>query len=113
MGVEEMEEVMARINAKRGQIKIAYGRPDRHDDPDICVAWGGGGADKSDGRYVLHALTEPRLGYSLPSMEVESRPSVVEELERRGYDIATLRLTISRKDESAAIAQTQDDRHND
>jgi hypothetical protein len=83
--------------AKPGELKIVYGKPGRHDEPDLCVAWGGGGADKSDGRTAMHALTEKRLGYSFPSMAIEQRPSLVEELESRGYDITTLRFTIQRK----------------
>lgn len=83
--------------AKPGELKIAYGKVDRHTRPDICVAWGAGGADKCDGRYAMHALTEKRMAYAFPSMEVEYRPSVIEELEARGYDITTLRFTISRK----------------
>ncbi len=83
--------------AKPGQLKIAYGRASRHDKPDLCVAWGAGGADKPDARTAMHALTEKRLGYAFPSMVVEQRPSLVEELEARGYDITTLRFTIERK----------------
>jgi|GEM_PF-1849238 len=82
--------------AKPGEVKIVYGRTSRYDDPDICVAWGAGGADKSDARMVMHALTEKRLGYTFPSLAVEQRPSLVGELEARGYDITTLRFTIQR-----------------
>lgn len=82
--------------AKPGEVKIVYGRPDRHDAPDICAAWGGSGADKSDARTVMHALTERRMVRAFPSMELEERPSLVEELEARGYDITTLRFTIER-----------------
>jgi len=91
--------------AKPGEIKIAFGRPSRHDDPDLCVAWGGGGADKSDARYALHALTEKRYGYAFPSMTLEQQPSVIEELEARGYDITTLRFSIQRKPAKAIEAR--------
>jgi hypothetical protein len=83
--------------AKPGELKIAYGKIDRYNDPDLCVAWGAGGADKSDARTALHALTEKRMAYAFPSMGIEERPSLIEELEARGYDITTLRFTISRK----------------
>lgn len=84
--------------AKPGEVKVAFGKPSRFDDPDLCVAWGGGGADKPDARTVLHALTEKRWGWAFPSMEIEERPSLVEELEARGYDITTLRFTVQRLD---------------
>ncbi len=83
--------------AKPGEIKIAYGKPDRHDAPDICAAWGGEGADKSDARMVMHAMTEKRAGYAFPSMHVEERASLIDELEARGYDITTLHFSIKRK----------------
>lgn len=83
--------------AKPGEIKIAYGKADRYDQPDICAAWGGGGADKPDARMVMHALTERRMAPAFPSLNYEERPSLVEELEARGYDITTLKLTVSKK----------------
>jgi hypothetical protein len=83
--------------AKPGEIKIAYGRASRHDDPDLCVAWGAGGAAKPDARTAMNAFTEKRLAYAFPSMQIEERPSLIEELEARGYDIETLRFSIQRK----------------
>jgi hypothetical protein len=83
--------------AKPGEIKIAYGKANRYDAPDLCAAWGGAGASKPDARTVMHALTEKRVARAFPSMEYEERPSLVEELEARGYDIETLRFTIQLK----------------
>lgn len=82
--------------AKPGEIKIAYGRASPHDSPDLCAAWGGGGADKSDARTIMHALTERRMVPAFPTLDYEQRPSLVEELEARGYDITTLRFTVQR-----------------
>ncbi|APX66264.1 hypothetical protein AV944_10985 [Sphingomonas sp. LK11] len=59
--------------------------------------WGGQGADKSDARTVMHAMTERRMAPTFPSLNYEERPSLVEELEARGYDITTLRFTIQKK----------------
>lgn len=83
--------------AKPGEIKIAYGRPDRHSDPDLCVAWGDGTDMKPTARLVMHALDEKRMGYSFPNMDIEHRPSLIDELEARGYDITTLKFSIQRK----------------
>ena len=83
--------------AKPGELKIVYGRASRYDEPDICAVWGGGGADKPDARTVMHALTERRMVPAFPSLKYEERPSLIEELEARGYDITTLRLSIQRK----------------
>lgn len=93
--------------AKPGEVKIVFGRADRHDDPDICAVWGGNGADKSDARMVMHAMTERRMSPSFPSLKYEERPSLIEELEARGYDITTLRFTISRKASRGDHQQTK------
>ncbi|MBB4857000.1 hypothetical protein HNO88_000297 [Novosphingobium chloroacetimidivorans] len=83
--------------AKPGEVKIVYGKADRYDAPDLCAVWGGQGADKCDARMVMTAMTEKRRGYSLTKMAAEERPSLVEELEARGYDITTLKFSIQRK----------------
>src|SRR3546814_5811953 len=80
--------------AKPGEVRIVYGRADKYDEPALCAAWGGSGADKSDARMMMHALTEKRMGYAFPSMEVEQRPSLTEELEARG-DRTSTRLNSS------------------
>lgn len=82
--------------AKPGQLKIVYGREDRYSRPDVVVAWGGHGADKCDARMAMHALTEKRMTRAFPSMDIIFEPSLIEELEARGYDITTLRFTIQR-----------------
>ena len=82
--------------AKPGELKIAYGR-DEGGTLDICFAWGGAGADKSDGGMLCHALDNKRLRYSFPSGEIIEGPSIFEELEARGYDITTFKLTVQQK----------------
>lgn len=92
--------------AKPGEVKIVYGRESRYDTPDLCAAWGGAGADKPDARTVMHALTERRMAPAFPSMDYEERPSLIEELEARGYDITTLRFSVSkRRDRDACLAE--------
>lgn len=85
--------------AKHGEIKIVYGKADRHSRPDLCVAWGAGADMKPTASLVMHALDQKRMGYKFPTMEVEYRPSLLEELETRGFDITTLRFSIQRKGE--------------
>jgi len=87
--------------AKRGQLKAAFGREDRHSKPELLYAWGGGGAQSPDARVLAAAFEDKRHGYGFPSMRLEERPSLIEELEARGYDITTLRFTIQQKDQPA------------
>lgn len=84
--------------ARPGQIKIAYGRIDRHNNPDLCVAWGPGTDMKCTGRLIMNAITEKTLHAKFPGPGHEYRPSLVDELEARGFDITTLRITIEKKE---------------
>ena len=78
-----------RIAAKPGQLVAAWGRgEDRGDSPAIQYAWGGAGAGKPDGRILCNAIEE---------CGVFMGRTLAQELEARGYDITTLRFSISRK----------------
>lgn len=83
--------------AKPGEIKIVYGKADRYSRPDLCVAWGDGVDMKPTARLVMNALEGKRMTRAFPSMDVTYEPSLIEELETRGFDITTLRFTIQRK----------------
>ncbi len=83
--------------AKAGELKAGYGWPDKHADLSMVYVWGGGGADKCDARMLGGFIEDKRLGYAFPSMAIEEGPSLLEELEARGYDITTLRFSIQRK----------------
>lgn len=80
--------------AKPGQLLARYGRADRYSRPSIVYAWGAGGAAKPDSRILCAALEE---------IAVCDGRSLADELERRGYDLTTLRFSIQRK---AALAPT-------
>ena len=84
--------------AKPGELKVGYGRKDRHCSPSLVYVWGGGGAQKPGARVLGSAFEDKRHGYAFPSMALEQRPSLIEELEARGYDITTLRFSIQMKE---------------
>ena len=80
-----------RINtlaAKPGQLKAGWGRPGPMQHPDLCYAWGADGADKTDGRILSGAFEDKNNVFGR---------SLREELERRGYDITTLKFSIQQK----------------
>ena len=83
--------------AKLGEIKIAWGRVDAHNSPDLCVAWGDGTDMKCTGMLMLHAFTEKRLRPSFRRPGYEYEPSLIDELEERGFDITTIKFTIQKK----------------
>ena len=72
--------------AKAGQLVARWGRPSRGEAPDLVYAWGGAGADKSDSRCLMNALEDA---------PTSSGRGLRSELESRGYDISTLRFSIS------------------
>ena len=76
-----------RVNAKPGELVVAFGREDRWNRPDLLYAWGGEGAAKPDSRVVMTAIEEAKV--------FEGR-SLREELALRGYDIESLRFTVRR-----------------
>lgn len=83
--------------AKPGELKAAYGRADRYSEPSVVYVWGGDGAAKGDARMLASLIEDKRKEYAFPSMQIEDRPSLIEELEARGYDITTLRITVQQK----------------
>jgi len=83
--------------AKPGELRASYGRADRHSTPSVVYTWGGAGAAKGDARMLASFIEDKRKEYAFPSMQIEDRPSLIEELEARGYDITTLRITVQQK----------------
>jgi hypothetical protein len=84
--------------AKPGELVVAWGRVDKHETPSICYAYPDRDG-KCDSRLLCDALEGPRYrpdfrnghaGYTVEK-------SLMKELEERGYDLTTLRLTIRRK----------------
>lgn len=82
--------------AKPGELKALWGRADRHDGPDVCYVWGQG-VDRADGRLLHTYLSTERMTYAFPSMDIKYEPSLLDELEARGYDITTLKISIKKK----------------
>lgn len=77
--------------ARDGQVKLQYGKLP-NDTHDICVVWGNG-CGKADSRLIMSAFTQKTFRPGT----FDSNPSLVEELDRRGYDITTLRFSIEKK----------------
>ena len=92
--------------AKPGQVIVYYGKVP-YEDPDVCVAWGGGGVNKRHANLLLSMLTAKRveLAYTdefkkksggLPYFFGDSYLTL---LENAGFDITTLQISISCKKE--------------
>ena len=77
--------------ARSGQIKCQWGKL-ADADPDLVLCWGDGTA-KADANLLHHALSSK--DYS--PMDKTWHPSLLEELEARGYDLATLKISVEKK----------------
>ncbi|NTF16825.1 hypothetical protein G6L37_00100 [Agrobacterium rubi] len=90
--------------AKPGQLVVAWGRVDRHNKPSIVYAYPDRDG-KCDSRIICDALEgeryRPSYSYDGPGYEVDR--SLLEELAARGYDLTTLRLTISKRADTSEV----------
>lgn len=82
--------------AKPGQLVVAWGRVDRHSNPSVVYAYPDRDG-KSDSRLLCDALEGERYQPTLSRPGYTVEKSLLEELEERGYDLTTLRITISKK----------------
>jgi len=82
--------------AKLGQLLVQWGKLP-NDQPDVIFSHGGDGANKCDSSllYTVLCCERPRVDCDT-GMIVWDR-SLVSELELRGYDLTTLRLSIMKK----------------
>ena len=90
---------MGRISkAKEGEIKLQWGKLP-HDNPDIIISWGDG--CKTDSRFVMNTFCSKTPDPHTQPIFSKMRPSFVEELEARGYDITTIKFSISKQPKAA------------
>lgn len=99
-----MKKRYRRKHAKPGQLLIYYGKLP-HDDPDVVFAWGEAGANRYDASFLTFALSGKRQRVVYGEDRVKNGgwpvvfdPSVIEELEARGYDITTIQFSIMKKE---------------
>lgn len=91
---------------KPGVLRLFYGKADRHDNPQVCYQWGGSGADKCDAHLLHSVFASPRLEICYGDEREKHGPykfgsSLIEEFEKRGYDISTLKFSIEQKSQPA------------
>lgn len=82
-------------SAKFGQIKIQYGYS-KHEGEDHFMCYGGHENSRRDVRLLMSSINEKR--YNRISGKYEN--SLMEELEERGYDLRTLKISVEKKEPS-------------
>lgn len=78
-----------------GQIKMQKGKIDG--DVDMCIFYGDN-VPRCDRALVMNVLCSERMRLNFSSMKYEPDPSLIDELEARGYDLDTLQFSIKRKE---------------
>ena len=79
---------------KDGELRVYWGRPDRHDYPDVVLAWQGDRGMRADTALLHSYLCSQRPNPHKKPIFSVMEPSLVEELTARGYDITTLKFSI-------------------
>lgn len=85
---------MKRFSAPRarpGQLKAQWGKL-KDDNPDICYVWGEG-VPKADS-HLLHNTISSKRHHPFDNSWSDG---FLEELEKRGYDLTTLKFSIEKK----------------
>jgi hypothetical protein len=88
--------------AKPGQLIVTWAHR-KCDGPDLYFINGGSGATQWDRALANYAFCAPRIRFvygeeaAKIGSDTDFEPSFVEELEKRGYDLTTLRFSIQKK----------------
>lgn len=91
---DELNKRYRRPKTKDGQIIVRRGKIDG--DVDMCIFFGDG-VPRCDRALVIDALCSKRQRTDLSTMRPVFDPSLMNELDERGYDIDTLRFSIQKK----------------
>lgn len=87
---------MRRPTVRAGELHVYWGREARGENPDV-IYHSGDGVPKCDRRLLHYALSCDRMETDLDNGGIKFSPSFIAELERRGYDITTLKFSIRKK----------------
>ena len=85
------------LTAKPGQLRYQWGNPGDGEPLELVCAWGAG-IGKPDANFLLHAFNRDNYRPAFPLGTMEKEPSILKELEARGYDLTTLRFSIQKKE---------------
>jgi hypothetical protein len=78
---------------KPNTLEAKWAKPDKWSNPDLTYVWGAGCAS-ADAHLLHNVLTGERYPHPLNGTKPDS--SLTAELEKRGYDLTTLRFSISK-----------------
>lgn len=97
-----------RPKLKDGELRIYWGKLP-HENPDVVLAWQGDRNMKRDTNLLHYVMCSKRPKIHLGAVDWSAmEPSLIEELEARGYDITTLQFSIRKRataDQQPTIAK--------
>ncbi len=71
-----------------------WGKEYRGDSPEVMYAWGDGTGGKRDSSLLYYYIGTERYGIK---GYADREPSLLKELEDRGYDLSTLRFSVQKR----------------
>lgn len=86
-----MAALKRRPKLKQGQLRVYFGKDDDGEGHDVCFSWGAG-CSKRDSALLHYHFATDRLDW-----QQRLEPSLIKQLEARGYDISTISFTIQKK----------------
>lgn len=92
-----------RPKVKDGELKVYWGRLP-HENPDIVIEYRGDRSMKRDSNLLFSAFTAQSVDPFAKPLFSKMNPSLVDDLIARGYDITTLKFSISKKIDTAVEA---------
>lgn len=81
---------------KNGELRVYWGKPE-HCEPDIVLAWQGDSMMKQDTNMIYSFMCSKHPDPFFKPLFGKMNPSMIEELDARGYDITTLKFSIMKK----------------
>lgn len=79
-----------------GELRVYWGKLP-HDNPDVIYAWQGDSSMKRDSAMLCYFMGSQHPDPHVKPIFSKMKPSLIEELEARGYDITTLKFSIMKK----------------
>lgn len=81
---------------KDGELRVYWGKVP-HENPDVVFAWQGDRMMKRDTNLLCSVFCSKQPDPFVQPIFSRMMPSLIEELTARGYDLTTLRFSISKK----------------
>lgn len=85
-----------RPKLKDGELRVCWGKLP-HESPDLIFSWQGNHAMRADSKLLHIAFCGKQPDPFVQPLFSKMLPSLVQELEARGYDIETLKFSIMKK----------------